>query len=209
VASSDEVRRLDPPAEAVAALLAESEVLVDRYFTMEDPAHVEPIGLELHLDAPLPGALSDSPLVLRGIIDRLERTADGALVVTDYKTGRAPSPAYEQRRLGGVHFYAWLCEQALGERPREIRLMYLASGETITAYPSDQSIRFLPKRAGAVYQAIRKACSSGEFRPQPGALCGGCAFQRWCPAFGGNPALAATEAPLVYGLSPAAGVVPA
>jgi putative RecB family exonuclease len=140
-------------------------------------------------------------VTLRGIIDRLERRAhDGALIVTDYKTGRAPSPQYEQRRLGGLHFYAWLSEQALGQRPAEIRLLYLSSGESITAYPSDQSIRFLPKRTAAVFQAIRRACETGDFRPQPGALCSGCAFQRWCPSFGGNPDLAAIEAPQVYAL---------
>ena len=48
---------------------------------------------------------------LRGIIDRLELTADGELVVTDYKTGRPPSERYEQSKLGGVHFYSLLCER--------------------------------------------------------------------------------------------------
>ena len=64
-------------------------------------------------------------LALRGIIDRLELDADGELVVTDYKTGRAPGLKYEQRRLAGVHFYSFLCEEVLGVRPSAIRLMYL------------------------------------------------------------------------------------
>lgn len=189
---SDEYLMLGPSTEEAEALLADATRLVERYFTIEDPTSIAPEGLELRLEADM-GALR-----LRGIIDRLERTSSGGLVVTDYKTGRAPSASYEQRRLGGVHFYAWLCEQALGERPVEIRLLYLASGETITAYPSEQSIRFLPKRTGAVYQAIEKACLTGDFRPQPSGLCDFCAFRQWCPSFGGDPALAATEAPIVY-----------
>ena len=192
--AEDEYRLLAPSDDQAAGLRADAAKLVARYFEMEDPTAIQPEGLELQLEAELDG------VVLRGIIDRLERNAEGQLVVTDYKTGRAPSPQYEQRSLGGVHFYAWLCEHALGERPAQIRLMYLSAGETITAFPSDQSIRFLPKRAGAVFQAIRKACTTGDFRPQPGPLCNSCAFQRWCPSFGGNPALAAAEAPLVYAL---------
>jgi putative RecB family exonuclease len=190
--SSDEYLLLAPAEDAAAALRVAGAELVARYFTLEDPRHITPVGLELTLEGTVDG------LVLRGIIDRLERSPSGALVVTDYKTGRAPSPNYEQRRLAGVHFYAWLCEQALGERPAEIRLLYLATGETITAYPSDQSIRFLPKRTTAVFQAIRKACTTGDFRPQPSALCGSCAFQQWCPSFGGDPELAAVEAPVRY-----------
>jgi putative RecB family exonuclease len=186
---------LAPSPQEAQALRADAARLVDRYFTLEDPTTIAPVGVELQLEADVDG------LVLRGIIDRLERRADdGALVVTDYKTGKAPPPQYEQRRLGGVHFYAWLCEQALGERPAEIRLLYLGSGETITAYPTDQSIRFLPKRTAAVFAAIKRACETEDFRPQPGPFCGGCAFRRWCPSFGGDPALAKVEAPALYAL---------
>ena len=85
---------------------------------MEDPNAVREIGLELWMEAPV-GDLS-----LRGIIDRLELDADGELVVTDYKTGRAPSGNYEQKSLAGVHFYSFLCEarvrQAPGEDPPDV-----------------------------------------------------------------------------------------
>ena len=139
-------------------------------------------------------------LALRGVIDRLE-LRDGELVVTDYKTGRAPSVNWEQKSLAGVHFYSFLCEQVLGRRPAAIRLMYLSSGETIEATPSEQSTRFITTRTTAVWKAVERACVTGDFRPRPSALCASCAFQRWCPSFGGDPELAAVEAPLV--LAPA------
>ena len=66
-------------------------------------------------------------LELRGVIDRLDLTDDGELVVVDYKTGRPPSPSWEQRSLSGVQFYAFLCEQVLGRRPAAVRLMYLST----------------------------------------------------------------------------------
>lgn len=171
-------------AEAEQAYVAEAETLVRRYFEMEDPARIRPIGLELLLEANLGGVR------LRGIIDRLELDADGELVVTDYKTGRSPGPRYEQGRFGGVHFYAFLCQAMLGRRPARIQLLYLSDGVTIAATPSEQSVRGLERRVGAVWQAVERACSAEDFRPHPGPLCNWCSFQSFCPVYGGDPATA-------------------
>ena len=168
----------------------ECRELAANYLNLEDPTGVRAIGLELRLEAPV------GDLTLRGIIDRLDLDADGELVVTDYKTGRAPSPNYERKSMSGVHFYAFLCESVFGRRPSAIRLMYLKSGEVITARPTEQSTRFMTTRTTAVWQAVATACARDDFRPRPGALCQFCAYQRWCPSYGGDPTLAATEAPL-------------
>jgi putative RecB family exonuclease len=179
-------------AAAERQLLDDAEALVRRYLTMEDPTAVRAIGLELRLEAAV------GSLTLRGIIDRLELDADGELVVTDYKTGRPPRQSHEQGRLAGVHFYAFLCQEVFGRRPTRIQLMYLSTGEVIEARPTEQSVRFLPKRTTAVWSAVERACASGDFKPRTGPLCGFCAFKTWCPSFGGDPDLAATEAPEAY-----------
>lgn len=172
--------------------------LVQSYLRMEDPTQVRDIGLELRLEAKV------GDLTLRGIIDRLDLGPDGELIVTDYKTGRAPGLQYEQSKLGGVHFYSFLCESVLGQRPAAIRLMYLRTGETITAIPSNQSVKFITTRTTAVWKAVERACLSGDFRPRQGKLCPSCAFQPWCPAFGGDPDKAAAESPIAFGrLAPA------
>jgi putative RecB family exonuclease len=183
-------------AEQAATFGRECRELAASYLRLEDPTQVRDIGLELRLEAPV-GDLS-----LRGIIDRLDLDADGELVVTDYKTGRAPSPNWERKSLSGVHFYAFLCESVFGKRPAAIRLMYLKSGEVITATPSEQSTRFMTTRTSAVWKAVATACERDDFRPRPSALCSYCAYQRWCPEFGGDPARAAVEAPVA--LAPAA-----
>ena len=167
--------------------------LVHRYLRMENPAAVRDIGLELRLEAPV------GDLTLRGIIDRLELDDAGSLVVTDYKTGRAPSAHYEQGKMTGVHFYSFLCHALFGQIPSKIRLMYLRSGEVIEATPSPQSVRFVTTRTQAVIKAVEKACTTGTFQPRVTTLCGSCNFKAWCPAFGGNPDLAAVEAPRSFG----------
>ena len=191
-----EVALSDLSPEDETAFVGDAHGLVDAYLALEDPREVDAIGLELALEAQV------GSLQLRGIIDRLERDPDGEYVITDYKTGASPSPNYEQRRLGGVHFYAFLCEQTLGRRPAVIRLMYLRDGTVIEAHPTDRSARFLPQRTEAVWRAIAKACELGEFKPRPSRLCTFCAFQSWCPAFGGDPDRAALEAPVRYGRGP-------
>jgi putative RecB family exonuclease len=166
--------------------------LLERYGDMEDPRRVRPIGLELKMEAAV------GSLTLRGIIDRLDLDDDGELVVTDYKTGRPPSGNYEAKSLSGVHFYSFLCEAVLGRRPARIRLMYLRSGETIETVPSAQSVRFITTRTAAVWSAVERACTTGDFRPRQSALCNHCSFQRWCPAFDGDPDQAAHGATAAY-----------
>ena len=165
----------------IAALRRQCETLVAADFAIEDPDSVNAVGVELTVEAEVGG------LRLRGIIDRLDVTSTGELVVVDYKTGRVPAVHHEHSRLGGVQFYALLCEAVLGVRPAQVRLHYLAEPVTIESVPSDQTLRGLKLRTGAVWQAIERACASEDFRPRPSNLCRWCAFQTWCPAYGGDP----------------------
>jgi putative RecB family exonuclease len=173
---------LSPDDEA--AFHDDAATLVRNYFRLEDPRSVRAIGLELSLEADIDG------VTLRGIIDRLELDADGELVVTDYKTGAAPSDRYERKRLSGVHIYSLLCERLLGRRPRTVQLLYLRTPLAIITEPSDQSTRGTQRTLGAVWQAVERACEREDFRPNRSRLCDYCAFQAYCPAFGGDPALA-------------------
>jgi len=172
---------LDLDTDGFAAMAHDANVLVEHYFALEDPSSITPIGLELKLEVELDG------LRLRGIIDRLDIDGDGELVVTDYKTGRAPGQNYEQSRLNGVHFYAFLCERVLGRRPARVQLLYLTDPVAIITVPTDQSIRALERKVRAIWSAIERACERDDFRPRTSRLCDYCAYQAYCPAFGGDP----------------------
>ncbi|MGI8806717.1 MAG: RecB family exonuclease [Acidimicrobiales bacterium] len=184
MATDPEFVGLGLDAEAATQFAADAEGLVRRYFALEDPRTVHPIGLELRLEVKV------GSLTLRGIIDRLELDADGGLVVTDYKSGKVPGVMHEQSRLGGVHFYAFLCERVLGRRPARIQLLYLSEPVAIVAEPSAQSVRGLEQRTSAIWKAVERACAHEDFRPRPSPLCNWCSFQDFCPSFGGDPARA-------------------
>ena len=166
-----------PTSPASASATSEIDAFDDECRTRRElpadggPAAIHPIGLEL----------------------RLERRGRHARAARHHRPARARAtaswsspttrPAGRRRSTGsrsslaGVHFYSFLCEQVLGRRPVAIRLMYLSSGETIEAAPSDQSTRFITTRTTAVWRPSSGRASTGDFRPAR-ALCSSCSFQR-------------------------------
>ena len=180
-ATHPDFTELDLTVDEWAAFDADAAALVERYFALEDPTTVHPIGLELKLEADLGGTR------LRGVIDRLDLDEHGEFVVTDYKTGAVPSEHWEMKSLSGVHIYALLCERMLGKRPARVQLYYLSRPEAIIATPSDQSITGVERKTVAMASAITSACARDDFRPRPGRLCDFCTFKPYCPAHGGDP----------------------
>ncbi len=185
LAAHPEFAELALTDEEWATFHSDAEKLVRRYFEIEDPRAVKVLGLELRVTAE-----TTTGVVIRGVIDRLELDEDGELVVTDYKTGSAPSEGWEQKSLAGVHIYSLLCERMFGRRPARVQLLYLSKPERIITCPSDQSLRGVEVKSGAVMKAIRIACARDDFRPRPSALCAFCSFREFCPEYGGRPDLA-------------------
>jgi putative RecB family exonuclease len=181
LATDPEFSSLELSDDERAGFDRDAEQLVRRYFDLEDPQQVHPIGLELRLEARVGGVR------VRGVIDRLDLAEDGELVVSDYKTGRVPSELFEAKSLAGVHMYALMCEQTFGRRPARVQLLYLSKPEMIIATPSDQSCQGLARRTAALWSAIETACVRDDFRPHPSRLCDFCTFRPYCPAHGGDP----------------------
>lgn len=89
------------------------------YFTIEDPAQVDVIATEQQMQADLAGA----PIF--GIVDRLERSGD-RVVVSDYKTGKAPKWQDEiDEKLEQLHLYAAMLHE-LGTPVSTLRLLFLS-----------------------------------------------------------------------------------
>jgi putative RecB family exonuclease len=182
LAANAEFAELELSDDEWSAFHADAEVLLRRYFELEDPRTITVLGTELRVSAQ-----TEDGVTIRGIIDRLELDAHGNLIVTDYKTGRAPSEGWEQKSLAGVHVYSLLCEKMFGRRPAAVQLLYLSRPERILYAPNDQSLRGVEMKSGALMRAVRTACARNDFRPRPSALCEFCSFRDFCPEFGGDP----------------------
>lgn len=167
---------------ARAAWFDEARVLLDRYFTLEDPARLEPRARELAVRT----QLVDGPQ-LRGIVDRVDVAPDGAVRVVDYKTGRSPRPGFESSALFQMRFYAFLLWHAHGTLPRLLQLIYLGDGQVVRHEPTTAGLVTLEARVRHVWDGVQEAGRTGEWTPRPSRLCDWCAFQALCPAFGGEP----------------------
>lgn len=172
----------DPDGERLATWLGEAERLVERWFTLEDPTRLEPAERELFVEAEL-----DSGLRLRGIIDRVDVAPTGEVRIVDYKTGKAPRPEYAEGALFQMKFYALVVWRLKNVIPRRLQLVYLGSGDVLTYDPVLADLERVERKLLALWEAIRQATLTGEWRPRPTKLCGWCDHQEHCPEFGGTP----------------------
>ncbi len=171
-----------PDPEAESGFLTGCEEFVSRYFTLEDPSRLQPAEREKAVSVELP-----TGLVLRGIIDRLDRAANGAVRVVDYKTGRAPGAGWEAKALFQMRFYGVILLHLLGEPPKRLELLYLGSGERIAVDPTESELRATERKIQAIWSAIDRAMQSGRWEASPSKLCEWCNFRDLCPAWGGTP----------------------
>jgi putative RecB family exonuclease len=156
--------------------------ILDRYFTLEDPRRLEPAERELYVEA-----LLESRLLLRGYVDRLDISQDGLVRVVDYKTGRSPGPTFEAKALFQMKFYALVLWRTRGVVPAMLQLVYLGNAEILRYVPDEADLLATERKVEAIWQAIRRAEESGDWRPSRSRLCDWCAHQSVCPEFGGTP----------------------
>ncbi len=171
-----------PEDPELAEWLATADGLLDAYFRLEDPRTLEPEARELLVETELA-----SGLLLRGYVDRLDVAPAGQIRVVDYKTGGAPREVAEARALFQMKFYALMLLHLRGVVPTALRLMYLADSAELTYVPDEVELRRFERTLDAIWLAIRIAGRSGDFRPNPGKLCGWCDHRPLCPAWGGTP----------------------
>lgn len=165
-----------------AEFFDQTEQLLAGYFAVEDPRRLEPAERESLIETTV-----DGELVIRGYVDRLDVAPGGELRVVDYKSGGAPREAFEARALFQLKFYALVLWRLRGTVPRVLRLLYLKDAEICDYTPDpDELVRF-ERTLVALWRAIDRATAERDFRPRPSRLCGWCAHQEICPAFGGTP----------------------
>jgi putative RecB family exonuclease len=166
----------------IGAWLGSCRDSLERYFALEDPTRLEPAERELYVETVL-----DSKLLLRGFVDRVDIAPTGEIRVVDYKTGKAPHPAFEAKALFQMKFYALVIWRTRGVVPAMLQLIYLGSGEVLRYSPDEADLLATERKVEALWKAIAQAQQTGDWRPRRSALCGWCAHQALCPEFGGTP----------------------
>ena len=167
---------------AVGDWLASCREVLDRYFGLEDPRRLEPAERELYVET-----LTESRLLLRGFVDRVDVAADGSIRVVDYKTGSSPGEWFEAKALFQMKFYALVIWRTRGVLPSMLQLIYLGNAEMLRYVPDEQDLLATERKVEAIWRAIVQARQTGDWRPNRSKLCDWCAHQAICPEFGGTP----------------------
>ncbi len=145
---------------------------IEGLWALEDPTTVEVRATEIDIEVDLGG------VPFRGIVDRLEEEGDG-LVVTDYKSGRAPSPRYAKSRLDQVLLYAAAVTESTGEMPVRARLLYLGQRPVGTDV-TPKAVDVVVEKLVGTWSSLNSACETDAFEPRTGPLCGWCAYAEHC-----------------------------
>ena len=169
--------------EGRTEFLASAQELLTGYFSVEDPRRLAPAERESLVTT----EVDEGRLLLRGYVDRLDISPGGDLRVVDYKTGGAPREAFEARALFQLKFYALVLWRTRGVAPKALRLLYLKDAEACDYHPDTEELVRFERTLIALWAAIERATEARDFRPKPSRLCGWCAHQALCPAFGGTP----------------------
>jgi len=119
--------------------------------------------------------------VVRGRYDRVDTTADGA-IITDYKSsdvrdqGRADERARESLQLQ-VYALAW--EAETGQLPRHMELHFLDSGVVGRVTPEPRRL----DRARRILAQAAEGIRAGSFPAKPDMIgCGYCPYREICPS---------------------------
>lgn len=164
----------------------ESLGLLAAYFGIEDPTSFEPEDLEMDLTVDM------GSITIRGILDRMERITepipDGStrelLVITDYKTGKAPPEQFAHKAFFALKIYALLIRATRGVTPDRVRLLYLNGPTEYTMDINDAQLDAMERQLHALWAAIQKAIDSGVWPARVSALCDWCDFKdTLCPAW--------------------------
>lgn len=175
------------PTDQTAAELSEHILgpalpLLDTYFRMEDPSRLDPHAREMGFHVQLTDAFA-----VRGFIDRIDVASTGEVRIVDYKTGKAPGPAYESKAMFQMRFYALAWWRMTGAVPRLLQLLYLGSNEALRYVPQEDDLLATERKVLALKDAISAAAERRDFQAKTSRLCDWCSYRDLCPAWGGTP----------------------
>jgi DNA helicase-2/ATP-dependent DNA helicase PcrA len=134
-----------------------------------------PVPRVLHTEEFFDVRIGDIQVV--GRIDRIDGAADGGVVITDYKTGKAQSQEDSDESLQ-LSIYALAAHEKWGYRADHLVLYNLEGNTPVVTRRNEFQLNEARGRVMQVAQNI----AAGNFDPKPGFYCRYCAYRNLCPA---------------------------
>ncbi|MCI4676763.1 ATP-dependent DNA helicase [Candidatus Mycolicibacterium alkanivorans] len=146
------------------------------------------VGTEIEVDGVVAASDEQAPGVrVRGRVDRLERDAEGRLVIVDVKTGKSPVTKDDAQRHAQLAFYQLaIAEGVIAEddRPGGGRLVYVGKQSASGATEREQSALTDDSRAEwrQTVQDAAAATAGPQFVARVNDGCTHCPMRSGCPA---------------------------
>ncbi|MEI6842027.1 MAG: 3'-5' exonuclease, partial [Methanomicrobiales archaeon] len=154
--------------------LAKARALLETYLAWQMENKNTIIGIEKEFRF----NFEDHPV--KGYIDRLEQTPDGATCVVDFKTGRKPSDLTKKsiREDFQMNLYCLGVKEMFGRLPVKASLFYLKDNKLVDYIPDDGSITAFTERMSTMIRSIH----AEQFLACPGQTCRYCDYGSLCDA---------------------------
>ena len=151
---------------------ATAETLLDNYLAWEAANRNEIVDVEWKFSVPF------GDQIMKGKIDRVERRADGGLVVVDYKTGKVSNAPALIRLKDEIqlNLYALAVQEEFGDLPAVASYLYLRETKLLPYLPSESIIGTFSERLSGVVGTIL----AGDFPAMQSRDCTYCDYGEIC-----------------------------
>lgn len=174
-AASPERRQVFPVGSKAEEAAAGREALADlETFLRHADAMAIPVGVEVFGRTEV-----GEGVLVTGKIDRIDAIPKaGGLVITDYKTGKAPSARPSLLDEFQLPLYVAMVAEARAEAVEKVVLHYLKGNVRHEYRLGETDVRRAKERALGLARGIR----TGDFPARVSPLCGWCSFRADCPS---------------------------
>lgn len=158
-----------------AERLAKGLVRLKAFYDEEEASGLLPWRIEHSFDAPL-----DAQTRLVGRMDRVDKLADGKVLISDYKTSAKDTQEKADKEVKDslqLAIYALAYQAENGELPDLLELRFLEHGLRATLVPDE---KYISKKRDEI-QGAAAGIRAGDFSPTPGFHCKFCAYSSICP----------------------------
>ncbi len=164
-----------------------AEPALRRFYDREVANLAEAVGFELGFTLQIDAGADEPPVLMYGVIDRIDRHADGSIEITDYKTGRSKNQA-DVDRDEQLSTYALAMASGAVLDPKSNKPLPAASKLTLyfterdLALSTTRSPEQLAEFRATVIEKARRI-RGGDFTANPDMWrCGRCEYRLICPS---------------------------
>lgn len=166
------------------AFLDEGVDILKKFYTHNQPWNFDVLEMESRFELASPDQERGITHTLAGVVDRIDKLADGGYEIIDYKTARRmPSQAALDENLQMSIYHLGLIDRwpHLENKPIKLSLYFVKHGEKLTTVRDTKSLTATKAVVLDTIGEIETNTAQNNFPPNPGPLCNWCGYKKICP----------------------------